>query len=88
MTQINRKLHEALGRTGKPLDYCGDPRLVIEAMREREDWTSFYEYCTYRFVRIPGAYSIYIAIDLIMDRTGKLAKLGTEWIKQKGKSNG
>ena len=91
MTQeINRKLHEALGEKwyryspqDNP-DYCADPRLVIEAMQEREDWPKFVYYIASSHLSTILD-STYAVINLIMDRTGELAKLATEWLKEKEK---
>lgn len=108
MTQINRKLHEALGKcwhetevyTLNPKhkicmfcdefepapnpDYCGDPRLVLEAMRERykDDEYGFSHFLFY--LPIYGTYPHLLRefSDLIMDKTGKLALLALEWLGQ------
>ena len=74
-------------RTSGP-DYCADPRLVIEVMRERGDWDRFRLVIGVGYRDGPYKNSItYISLDLIMDKTGKLARLATEWIKQKGKND-
>ena len=96
MTQeINRKLHEALGKKPEFIetslttaeyvypDYYSDPRLVIEAMREKEDFHQFLGWLGGYVEWIGGILEEeQIPIDLIMDKTGKLAKLATEWIER------
>ena len=72
-------------------DYAADPRLVIEVMREQLPPDKLADFLLYIIDRLFPSSSqaavLYQFIDLIMDRTGKLAKLATEWInKQKGKS--
>ena len=70
-------------------DYCADPRLVIKVMREREDWDEFADTYFIPAITGDGKRMFYISEHLITDKTGKLAKLATEWInKQKGKSDG
>lgn len=61
-------------------DYCADPRLVIEVMMEREDWLEFAAH--YLIVDVHSQEDG-IQIDLIMDKTGKLAKLAIEWLGKK-----
>ena len=64
-------------------DYCDDPRLVIEVMRERKDFDEFIDIG----IQSQKWFEADDWIDLFMDRTGKLAKLATEWLnQQKGKS--
>ena len=81
MQEINKSFHKALGHISVKLggspspDYCGDPRLVIEAMRKRWDWEEFYDFLVHECV-------IRELIDLIMDKTGRLAVLATEWMKE------
>ncbi|HSW62198.1 MAG TPA: hypothetical protein VLH56_02585 [Dissulfurispiraceae bacterium] len=109
MTQINRRLHLALGYKAHTIttdtnpdsdgwmwsvcscgdkwsdhsidkrhrnpDYCGDPRLVIEAMFAREDWIDFRDACI-------TIYGDAIPVDLILDKTGELALLALEWLGQ------
>ncbi len=92
MTQgINRKLHEALGEKwyryspqDNP-DYCADPRLVIEAMRKREDWREFYIWASDhgRALDYNSQGTVFIRMSIAMDKTGKLAKLATEWIERR-----
>ena len=55
-------------------DYCSAPSLVIEAMKERADFSGFIEQI-----------GLYIGqwlmdVDLILDKTGRLAKLAVEWL--------
>lgn len=70
-------------------DYSADPRLVIEVMREREDWDEFADTYFIPAITGDGKRMFYISEHLIMDRTGKLRDLALEWInKQKGKSDG
>ena len=112
--EINRRLHEALGKCwheterryvagdiksvckkcnayGFPIlqsnpNYCADPRLVIEAMIGRRDWIKFLKHITNHCMSGYASINNFTR-DRIMDRTGKLAVLATEWInKQKGKS--
>ena len=95
--KINRAFHEAAGRKPEFVEtglttadyvypnYCDDPRLVIEVMREREDFDEFIDIG----IQSQKWFEADDWIDLFMDRTGKLAVLATEWInKQKGKSDG
>jgi hypothetical protein len=92
--KINRRLHEALGcRCGQWLwyfdapvewgnpNYCADPRLVIEVMREKEDFVRFIRFLSKGMIE--PAQSSFICIDLMMDKTGKLAELAIEWLAQK-----
>lgn len=106
MQEINRKLHEALGKCwhtriggwlhrrcticgnigDKNPDYISDPRLVIEAMRENPeiDFDSFLVECG--SLSRHGRHLDCILLDLIMDKTGRLAKLALEWLgKEKEK---
>ena len=70
-------------------DYAADPRLVIEVMREREDWDEFADTYFIPAITGDGKRMFYISEHLIMNRTGKLRDLALEWInKQKGKSDG
>ena len=67
-------------------NYADDPRLVIEVMREREDWPEFFRHM---LSLPPYKANLYdktrLMLSYFMDRTGKLANLGTEWLNQKGK---
>ena len=64
-------------------NYADDPRLVIEVMRERGDFDEFIDIG----IQSQKWFEADDWIDLFMDRTGKLAKLATEWLnQQKGKS--
>ena len=61
-------------------DYCADPRLVIEAMRERDDWQEFGTH----YLLLAGVKNIWefgIPLDLMMNREGALALLALEWIE-------
>jgi hypothetical protein len=62
-------------------DYCGDPRLVIEAMQERDDWFDFVQYIC-PIDNKPAWSAILDLLDLIMDKSGKLAMLAIEWMKE------
>lgn len=56
-------------------DYCADPRLVIEAMREREKFKEFIYF-------VLGPYGdVFNLLDLIMDTTGKLRDAAIEFIE-------
>lgn len=98
-TNINRQLHEALGkhvctesksypgtcRYCKEImqiipDYCADPRLVIAAMRERKDRADFYYQC---LTEKDGYGGRDFRMELVLDTTGRLAKLALEWLKEK-----
>lgn len=61
-------------------DYCADPRLVIEAMRERNEDSTF---ITYVVTQHPYKYKYaeYAIVDLMMNREGALALLALEWIE-------
>jgi hypothetical protein len=73
-------------------DYCADPRLVIEAMREREDFIMFLKttgsggdmlILTGKTLPVDNVeHREFVYLDLIMDKTGKLALLGIEWLKE------
>jgi hypothetical protein len=65
---------------GNP-NYCADPRLVIEVMREKEDFVRFIRFLSKGMIE--PAQSSFICIDLMMDKTGKLAELAIEWLAQK-----
>lgn len=90
MTQkINRKLFIALYPRCTPYaevipNYCDDPRLVVAVMREREDWDEFADIHFIPAITGDGKRMFYISEYLIMDRTGKLAKLATEWLNKQG----
>lgn len=102
MTQeSNKAFHEAAGRKPEFIEtglttadyvypnYADDPRLVIEVMREREDWDEFADTYFIPAITGDGKRMFYISEHLIMNRTGKLRDLALEWInKQKGKSDG
>ena len=64
-------------------DYCNDPRLVIEAVRGYcgEDEFKFSDFLFN--LPIHGTYPHLLRgfIDLILDKTGLLAKLAVEWIE-------
>lgn len=60
-------------------DYCTDPRLVIEAMMEKWIWDKFAGSLCERNKRQVGNYNI--SLDLIMDKTGKIAKLAIDWLE-------
>ena len=90
MTNINRRLHELLGGTwdthegwygnfNKNPDYCADPRLVLKAMMEREDYPYFSERIGWYIQREEGRL---IYTYLIMDTTGKLAQLAIKWLEE------
>jgi hypothetical protein len=85
--EINQALHEALGKywfkhcPQENPDYCGDPRLVIEAMQERDDWFDFVQYIC-PIDNKPAWSAILDLLDLIMDKSGKLAMLAIEWMKE------
>ena len=91
MTQgINRKLADLLfSKTWQGIvpNFCSDPRLVIEAMREREDWREFYIWASDhgRALDYNSQGTVFIRMSIAMDKTGKLAKLATEWLKEKEK---
>jgi hypothetical protein len=80
--EINQALHEALGKywfkhcPQENPDYCADPRLVIEAMREKGLLEEFLFYLS------KEQYTSGVSINLIMDKSGKLALLGIEWLKE------
>jgi len=61
-------------------DYCADPRLVIEAMREHCCLLDFLMYAGF-FPQDGHADESWL-IEYIMDKTGKLTKLATEWLKE------
>ena len=64
-------------------DYCDDPRLVIEAMREYCGGDE-YKFSQFLFsLPIHGTYPHLLRgfIDLILDKTGKLALLAIEWLE-------
>ena len=65
-------------------NYAADPRLVIEVMREREDWREFSKVIGFWSVGLrPMRQRIFfVRCDLIMDRTGKLRDLALEWLNQ------
>ena len=69
-------------------DYADDPRLVIEVMREIGLYEKFAStICFSTSASVTPGEIYWINIDLIMDRTGKLAVSATEWLnQQKGKS--
>jgi hypothetical protein len=107
MSDLNQRLHEALGlcwhhwvlgkqkfdesdhfyctkcgyrlgyteTTDQP-DYVADPRLVLREMQKREDWIDFCE--SNRWI---WANYMAIKIDVILDTTGKLARLALDWLK-------
>lgn len=62
-------------------DYAADPRLVLREMEKRGDWPKFlsgsglYWYTTRR-----GGMA-FIALEIIMDTTGKLRDIAIEWLK-------
>ena len=60
-------------------DYCSDARLVIEAMRERNEDTEFIWFAVAVYPH-NLKYKECAITDLIMDKTGKLAVLAYEWL--------
>lgn len=61
-------------------DFISDPRLVLEVMREREDWIDFMDF----YICISGDY---IPIDIILVCTGKLLDLAIEWLEGRNKDS-
>jgi hypothetical protein len=89
-TEINRQLHEALGKywfkhcPQENPDYCADPRLVIEAMRRRDEDKDF----LVDIVEKNNRYPPFFIVDLIMDKTGRLANLAIEWLETREVGDG
>lgn len=92
----NRELHELLGKepekipfgTAYPVtvdkfpDYT-DARLVLEAIKEMDNWGEFL--LDNGAISKHGRHLDCILVDLILDRTGKLRDLAIQWLKgQKG----
>ena len=80
MYDINKRLAELL--QVPEVDFKSDARLVIEAMRKREDWPKFVYYIASSHLSTILDYT-YAVINLIMDRTGELAKLALEWLERR-----
>ena len=82
MYDINKRLAELL--QVPEVDFKSDARLVIEAMREREDWREFYIWASDhgRALDYNSQGTVFIRMSIAMDKTGKLAKLATEWIER------
>ena len=83
MYDINKRLAELL--QVPEVDFKSDARLVIEAMRKREDWHRFVAHKVGGFIPLFPEIRYLIPVDLIMDRSGKLTKLATEWLKERSK---
>lgn len=76
------------GKYYDEIDFCADPRLVLEVMMKREDW--------HNFISLVGKYSIlsgddpgepfdpWVRLDYILDTTGLLALKGIAWMERKG----
>ena len=78
MTCIRCDIRVACHNTSPPPNpnYCDDPRLVLEAMRGREDWHCFQQWA-YARMRFSGF------VIVIMDKTGLLAEDALEWLGEK-----
>jgi hypothetical protein len=60
------------------IDFCGDPRLVIEVMMKRDGFTEFID----SLVPISGSSVVGFIKMFIMDTTGKLALAAIEWMEE------
>jgi len=70
-------------RYKKPnLDYCAHPDLVLEEMKDRKDYFDFIN-TVGRAVPVFTTVECFIAVDLIMDKTGLLALLAIRWMEEK-----
>jgi hypothetical protein len=79
---ICKKCHRVINDCSNP-DYCADPRLVIEAMMERPDFALWMAHLEYIGDNIEATdWDHTVDIDLIMDKTGKLALLAIEWMRK------
>jgi len=61
-------------------NYCSDPRLVLEVMRNRDDWLDFIQ-SVYDENR-PLWSGLLDYTDLVMDKTGQLALRAIEWMEE------
>ena len=62
-------------------DFCADPRLVLEVMRNRDDWLDFIQ-SVYDENR-PLWSGLLDYTDLVMDKTGQLALKAIKWMQKK-----
>lgn len=64
-------------------DFTADPTLVLVEMRKREDWLDFISFVG-KFstdgVSYDVQYDVSQFVDLILDRSGKLAEMASEWL--------
>lgn len=68
--------------TWEPFDYCKHPDLVLEEMKDRKDYFDFIN-TVGRAVPVFTTVECFIAVDLIMDKTGLLALLAIRWMEEK-----
>jgi hypothetical protein len=70
------------------LDFCDDPRLVLEVMMKREDWSEFISSVgivhngILPYDEHEGAY-FYIDFEFMINTTGLLALKAIEWMEEK-----
>ncbi len=68
-------------------DFTSDAGKVqlLREMKKREDWNEFQGWCFVGTSTLDGQVDYGIPVDLILDTTGKLAKIALDWIKENTK---
>lgn len=79
-------LYDSETRTYRPVecdnpDYAADPRLVLEAMKEKNRLGEFLNFLCRQRMTVPEM-SYRIDVDLILDKTGRLRDLAIKFLKE------